>query len=303
MEIDINLKNSFEKWLKTLGYAESTVYASGNYVRDFFIWLLKQEIRETGQITKQVTSDYYNYLQTRQNKLYGGGLSGNYIVNNINALKRFSRYLQATGKANIVIKLKMGQSQAIGRQILSKAEVQALYRACTGSRFGIRDRAMLGIFYGCGLRRSEGLSLDVKDILLKEKMIFVRKGKNHKERYVPMTEVVKGDLENYICVAREKLLNQKNGRPEALFLNSGSKRLRNGGLYERMKRLTAKSGIQKSPGIHTLRHSIATHLLQAGLSLEEVKQFLGHASLETTQIYTHIVNDQQINGEQEEIPV
>jgi integrase/recombinase XerD len=93
MEINNLLKTSFEKWLKTLGYAQSTVYASGNYIRDFFIWLLENEIHELKQINGKVTHVYYKHLQTRKHKNRNGGLSNNYIISNINALKRFSKYL------------------------------------------------------------------------------------------------------------------------------------------------------------------------------------------------------------------
>ena len=293
MEINNLLKESFEKWLDTLGYAQSTVYASGNYIRDFFIWLLENKIYELNQINGKVTHDYYNYLQTRGHKNQNGGLSNNYIISNINALKRFSKYLQETGKANIEIKPSLKAEKSNTVTILTKAEITALYKACSNDYLGVRDKAMLSIFYGCGLRRSEGQALNASDILLKEKRVFVGKGKNYKERYVPMTEAVKEDLEHYIYTAREKLLSFKNIKQGALFLSKQSKRISGNGIIERLKKLTKEAGIQKDTGLHTLRHSIATHLLQSGMSLEEVKQFLGHSSLESTQIYTHIANDQK----------
>ena len=119
----------------------------------------------------------------------------------------------------------------------------------------------------------------------------MRKGKNYKERYVPMTEAVKDDLENYIYVAREKIRSFKNTKPEALFLSMQVKRLCGNALIRRIHKLAESAGIQKEIGLHTLRHSIATHLLQSGMTLEEVKQFLGHSSLESTQIYTHLANE------------
>lgn len=292
MEIDVGLVNSFVKWLKTLGYAESTVYASGNYIRDFFIWLLKQEIRETGQITAQTTNGYYNYLQTRKNKKQGGALATNTIISNINSLKRFGKYLQETGKGQLEINPVLKAEKANTKTILTKAEITALYKACDNDYLGIRDKAMLSIFYGCGLRRSEGQQLDVKDILIKEKRVFVRKGKNYRERYVPMTGAIKEDLENYINTARETIISFKQNNTEtALFVSMQGKRISGNGLMERLKKLMQSANIQKNAGLHTLRHSIATHLLQSGLELEEVKQFLGHASLESTQIYTHIANE------------
>jgi len=116
----------------------------------------------------------------------------------------------------------------------------------------------------------------------------VRKGKNYKERYVPMTEAIKADLENYIYQAREQLQSFKETKNEALFISLKGTRLCGNSLLDRLKKLVKEAKIQKEIGLHTLRHSIATHLLQSGLSLEEVSQFLGHSSLESTQIYTHL---------------
>lgn len=291
MDINEVLKINFEKWLQTLGYAQSTVYASTNYVNDFFFYLKTNEIETLEQLKPENVKSYLEYLQKRKNKRLGGGLATNTIISNMNSIKRFSKYLQESGKANIEIKPSLKAEKENTKTILTKTEISALYKVCDSDYLGIRDKAMLSIFYGCGLRRSEGQQLDIQDILLKEKRVFVRKGKNYKERYVPMTEAVKEDLENYINTAREKLSSFKNNNETALFLSMQSKRLSGNGLLERLKKLTKEAGIQKDTGLHTLRHSIATHLLQSGLELEEVKQFLGHASLESTQIYTHVSSE------------
>lgn len=291
MEITGVLNQDFKKWLNTLGYAESTVYASTNYVRDFFKWLDKTPINDLNQINKQVIKTYHEYLQKRRNKRQSGSLSNNYIISNINALKRFSKYLEQTGKASIEIDLGLQTEKTNTKIILTQAEIKALYKACSNDYLGIRDRAILSIFYGCGLRRSEGQALNVSDILLSGKRVFVRKGKNYRERYVPMAESIKEDLENYIYVSRQKILSFKNVKEEALFLSMQVKRISGNGIIERIHKLKQEAKIQKEIGLHTLRHSIATHLLQSGMTLEEVSQFLGHVSLESTQIYTHLANE------------
>ena len=294
MEINELLKTSFGKYLKTLGYAQSTVYDSVFYVKDFFFYLKTIEITSLEQIQTTTIEGYYSHLQTRNNKRQSGGLSQNYIVSNINALKRFSKYLQETEKPYFETNIKAQQDKETYKTILTKSEIQALYKACNNDTLGIRDKAILSIYYGCGLRRSEGQALDVNDILLKEKLVFVRKGKNYKERYVPITEAIKEDLEHYIYQAREKLLNEKNEKEQALFISFYGKRLGGTGIMERLHKLVRTAQLNtcaersRSIGLHTLRHSIATHLLQSGLALEEVRQFLGHASLESTQIYTHL---------------
>jgi integrase/recombinase XerD len=291
MEINVILSESFEKWLKTLEYAESTVYASVRYVNDFFFYLESSEITHLETIQPETLANYHKYLQNRKNKRFSYGLSDNYITSNLGAIKRFSRYLQETGKPFFEIPIKTRQDKETTKTILTQNEIKALYKACDNDILGIRDRAILSIYYGCGLRRSEGINLDIKDILLKEKRVYVRKGKNYKERYVPMTEAVREDLENYIYGAREKKRSFKNNNPEALFLSMQVKRLCGNALIRRIHKLAESAGIQKEIGLHTLRHSIATHLLQSGMTLEEVKQFLGHSSLESTQIYTHLANE------------
>jgi len=290
MEINVVLIESFEKWLKTLGYADSTVYASVRYVNDFFFYLKPSGITHPEAIQPETLTNYHKHLQERKNKRFSRGLSDNYITSNINAIKRFSRYLQETGKPFFEVAIKTKPDKGTAKTILTQNETKALYKSCDNDILGIRDRAILSIYYGCGLRRSEGINLDISDILLKEKRVYVRKGKNYKERYVPMTEAVKDDLGNYIYVAREKIRSFKNTKPEALFLSMQVKRLCGNALIRRIHKLAEIAGIQKEIGLHTLRHSIATHLLQSGMTLEEVKQFLGHSSLESTQIYTHLAN-------------
>ena len=291
MEINGVLVKGFERWLQTLGYAESTVLASVNYLRDFFFYLKENEINSLEQINNQILNNYHNYLQKRKNKRKPGSLSQNYIISNINALKRFSKYLQVTEKANLEIDIRPQSSQVQKQTILTRAEIGALYKACGNDILGIRDRAILGIYYGCGLRRSEGQALNLDDILLREKLVYVRKGKYYKERYVPMTETIREDFENYIYVSRSKILSFKNVRQEAFFLGMRVKRLGGNALINRIHKLTEAAKIDKETGLHTLRHSIASHLLQSGMTLEEVSQFLGHASLESTQIYTHLTNE------------
>jgi integrase/recombinase XerD len=292
MDINVILEGSFEKWLTTLGYAKSTVYGSPRYVRDFFFYLKTRKITELEAINPGVLEGYYKYLQKRRNKRHTGGLSDNYMNSNFNAIKRFSRYLQETGRPFFEVTVRTRPDKETPRIILTSEEIKALYKACGSDYLGVRDRAMLSIYYGCGLRRSEGISLDVKDVLLKERLVFVRSGKGYRERYVPMTGAVMDDLEEYICQAREHILSFKsNTKQEALFLSMRDKRLCGNQVIARLQKLAQAVGINKPVGLHTLRHSIATHLLQSGMTLEEVGRFLGHSSLESTQIYTHLANE------------
>ncbi len=286
MDINVILTEGFKKWLETLNYADSTVYGSVRYVDDFFFYLKKNKITSIEEIQSETINNYHKYLQTRKNKRQSGSLSQNYISSNINALKRFSRYLSVTGKAELEIDIKTRTEQQQNKIILNQEEIKALYKACENNPLGIRDRVILNIYYGCGMRRSEGISLDEKDVLLKQKLIYIRKGKGYRERYVPMTEQIKQDLETYLSETRPYLLNGK--KDKALLVSSRSRRMSGNTIMERLNKLLKKAAIEKQTGLHTLRHSIASHLLQSGMSLEDVSGFLGHQSLGSTQIYTHL---------------
>lgn len=290
MEINVILTESFEKWLKTLGYAENTVYLSGRYVNDFFFYLKSIGITNLEAIQPTAINGYYKHLQTRPQKKQTGGLSQNYIASNINAIKRFSRYLQVTGKGDLEITLQTQVNKETAKTILTQEEIKAMYQATDNTDIGHRDRAILSVYYGCGLRRSEGAALNVKDIMYKERLVFVRGGKGYKERHVPMTGRVKDDVSDYIFLVRDKVKRHNQSTEEALFLSERGKRLCGNAIINRIHHLANKAGITKAIGLHTLRHSIATHLLQSGMTLEEVKQFLGHSSLESTQIYTHLAH-------------
>ena len=291
MEINDLLPQSFERWLSTLGYAKSTVYLSVHYVNDFFFYLKSLGITSLEEIQMVTLRRYHTHLQTRPKKRRSGGLSNNYIASNINALKRFSCYLEQTGRATLEITLKTTTDKETIKTILTPKEIKSLYMACDHEFLGIRDKAILSIYYGCGLRRSEGLALDVKDVMIKEKLVFVRGGKGNKDRYVPMTEPVRETLETYLCQGRKILLKGLHTKEEAFFISYRAKRMDGNTITSRLQNLATKAGITKDVGLHILRHSIATHLLQSGLSLEEVSQFLGHSSLGSTQIYTHIAHE------------
>lgn len=291
------LEKGFENWLRTLNYAQSTVYSGPVYLRAFFYFLEQNKVTDLKEVSKAHIQAYIRYLSQRRNQRRGGGLSVNYLTSNINALKRFSRYLRETRKENLEIDISLPQEKETAKMILSKAEIHALYKACPTTDYrwkyamtGLRDRAMLGVYYGCGLRRSEGLALDVTDIDLNRGLVHVRKGKGGKERLVPVSESVKQDFKAWLTVRDEYV---KNPEEKAFLLNPKGNRIGGNALLVRLKRLKEAAGIDKDPGLHTLRHSISTHMLARGMSLENVSRFLGHDSLESTQIYTHLKEEHE----------
>ena len=289
------LHQNFINWLETLGYVSSTVYRQPRYVLEFLLWLESKDVTRAKQINKQHFFDFLDFFKQRPNKRLNGGLSSAHINKQINALNRLIEYLRLNKDIRFSIQLKQMEKEITRKPvILSKSEIQDLYNATDSSLIGIRDRAMLAVYYGCGLRKSEGLYLTVNDVLFDKKQLYVRKAKNRRQRYVPIPEKGLQDLENYIYSARPLLIDA-NSTNDRLFISKKGNSLHPESLKNRLDILRKKSGnirlIDTSFGLHSLRHSIATHLLQAGMKLENIALFLGHRSLDSTQIYTHIIHE------------
>jgi integrase/recombinase XerD len=251
------------------------------------------------QVKGKDAKAFITYVSERANQRRPGGLSNNHLNKYIQTLKLLSRYVRETGQGSFTLDMNMlrGEQPYLDgtRDILTQGEIKELYRACEFTPFtplALRDKAMLSIFYGCGLRRNEGVHLDMNDILFDKQLLYVRKGKHYKERYVPMSKKVMEDLSNYLGEGRPYILQGKDC--EAFFISDRqNKRMQGQSLIVRLKRLqklTANPTLKAKPiGLHTLRHSIATHLLQSGMKLQDIATFLGHSTLDSTQIYTHIV--------------
>ncbi len=170
--------------------------------------------------------------------------------------------------------------------VLTVREIEALLAAPSPDEpLGWRDRAMLELGYGAGLRVSELCSLGVNDLLLSEGLVRVF-GKGGKERLVPIGRKIVGPVSVYLNSIRPALRRGK--AQDRVLLNARGTPLSRVGAWGIIKRLTKRAGITKRVTPHTLRHSFATHLLEGGADLRAVQEMLGHADLSTTQIYTHV---------------
>ena len=170
---------SFKSWLQTLNY-KSSLKTSPSYIKEFLEWTEKQNINEISEITKVTVKEYFKYLETRKNKRFTGGLSSNSLRSQLTALKQFAKYLQNTQNEILEIEISLPVPKS-EREILTKLEIEILYKTCVDNILGYRDKAMLAVYYGCGLRRNEGFNLNLEDILFERKVIYVRKGKNNRE--------------------------------------------------------------------------------------------------------------------------
>lgn len=299
---------SFKEWLDILGYAETTVYSMPNYIRELLHYLESQGKTQVSQMENKDIQAYYRQLKQRSNTREGGGLSNSYLNKHLQALQKFSDYLRQTGRLQLPkLYIPTEEDGQEIKDILSQEEIKQLYKSTAlypeateriapwmYEALALRDKAMLAIFYGCGLRRNEAVHLDISDIQAEKQYIYVKKGKNYKERLVPINNTGISHLQNYLYESRPRFL--KNEKEEAFFISQRGKRINGQSLLLRLKILIARTENtelqQKEIGLHTLRHSIATHLLQNGMKLESIAKFLGHSSLESTQIYTHLLEQE-----------
>jgi integrase/recombinase XerD len=284
------LLKAYSEWLEALNYEKGNSTCGVKRMEDFINWLREKEITNLEQISKTHIENYFEELSHKINPRTGTALGIHSMKGYSRELKRFSRYLRETGQGNLGISIKMEAPKLLQIKdlIFSPEEMKKLYESCEDTFLGIRDRAMLSVYYGCGLRRTEGVMLEISDVQFSRGMLHVRKGKNYKERYVPMTGRVVSDLMEYSMLSRPGLLKGSGNR---FFISMQGATLEAQSMNNSFNSLKAKAGIEKTGSVHSLRHSIATHLLQRGMSLEQIARFLGHSCLESTQIYTHIVND------------
>ena len=290
---------NYKEWLDILGFAESSVYTFPNYLQEFFYYLEQHHINNIDYINREIVKRYYKYLQERPNEKRGGGLCKSYLNSHQQALKKFKEYLQKHNAKNIPLHLKPERIDRLEIiNILTQEEIKELFKATEYSsedeRVQLRDKAMLVLLYSCGLRRNEAVTMNIKDILFDKELILVRKGKNYKERFVPINKHSSRILEEYIYDYRTEFYSYKE--TESLFINYRGNRLQGKSFANRLEAIIKatenKSLRQRNITLHSLRHSIATHLLEQGANIEHISTFLGHASLESTQIYTHLVPEE-----------
>ena len=286
----ITIKNQikdFKNYLTQLGYGQTTCKMLPACVEDF----LNHTDKEPEEIRAKEIESFYEWLQHRPNKQKQGALSEQYINHHIYALRVFFNWQETTHRISYnpmsVMQFKKPQSKP--RQPFTQDQIRKLFNACSSAK----ERAVLHLFYSCGLRRTEAVKLNTRDLHFKTQMLYVREGKGAKRRAVPMSAKVSRELEAYYLEERIQQPNIRNH--EAFILDKRGRRASGDTCNRIVKELLSSAGIEKEISLHHLRHSIATHLLEGGLTIESVRDFLGHTFLESTQIYAK-VNQGQLNN-------
>jgi integrase/recombinase XerD len=263
----------------------NTVASYKNDLYSFSSFLKDKNIDDPSIITTENISAFFKLLKEL-------GLSGTSSARYFSSLKGFFLFLL---KNKYIIKNPIEKISApkLSKKlpaVLDVAEVEKiLSQPKTTDKLGLRDKAILELFYACGTRVSELIHLKVNDLFLSDEVIRVF-GKGSKERLIPIGSSAINWIDEYLKLSRP-LLMKKSKSENYLFLNSRSSKLSRMGIWKIIDRYVKEAGIEKEVHPHTFRHSFATHLLEGGADLRAVQEMLGHADISTTQIYTHIDRD------------
>ncbi len=265
--------------------SENTVKS---YVSDLanYLYYLENKLKLTD--AKEITTDHIKNYLAYLKKL---GYSSTSASRSLSAIKSFHKFLflEKYTKTNPTTNLQSPKLDKKLPTVLSVEEVMRLLDSLDASTpYNQRNQAMIELVYATGLRVSELVNLKINDLHLTNKMIST-KGKGDKERLVPVNDYAAKILRNYLVEARPKLAVPSKDQGY-VFLNNHGTALSRQSFFLILKDLCKKADITKEVSPHTLRHSFATHLLEAGVDLRIIQEMLGHEDISTTQIYTHISN-------------
>lgn len=274
LEMDLNYsKNTIDTYLNALNH-------------------LNDEIEK--DILKLTSKDIENFIS-------GLELESSSISNYLSAYKTFYNYYIKIGQINInpIDKVDTPKLSKHLPTYLTVEEVDKLLDIEIKDAFSARNKSLLELLYATGLRISELINLEFKNIDLNDCIVRIM-GKGSKERIVPINDLAIKYLKIYVKDYRHKLV--KTEQNNYVYLNNHGKKMTRQGVFKMIKKRTLETGIKKDVSPHTLRHSIATHMLENGADLRIIQEFLGHESIGTTQIYTHLTNQKLKNDYMEYFP-
>lgn len=289
-------QQDFIVYLETLGYSWHSVRHAKRSINYFVNFHKQKNINSINAVSAMSIHEFFNYIKQKPNDKLGGGISTAYFNKLLGDIKLFQKYLQVRHRIYITVQEKRLKTVEKQIETLSLAAIKSLYAACENTAKGYRDKAILSLYYGAGLRRSEGENLNVQDVNLDARTIHIKQSKNRKERLVPIPIKVMQDLKAYVLEARPVL---KTTKSRAFLVNDAGRPMVGLVANRKLQRLAELSQNEelfiKTVTLHILRHSYATHLLQGGMSIEKISRLLGHSSLVSTQVYTHIIKN-KTNG-------
>lgn len=288
----------YKSYLTTLGFASTTVYDFTKFVNHFFNYITAYcGVFSIDHLKEEHVQCYFKHLQQAIGKRTKKAFSTSHLNRQFLAIDKLLLFLEVLEFENTPLPTAYQLPRESVKEIavLSISEINELYKAIgftfdslNYSKQLVRQKTLtliLNLCYGCGLRRSEALSVRLTDIDYENKYLFVGQGKNYKDRYVPLNGNLVSFFQEYSYHHRREIIAKPN-RVGYLY-PFGATAIKQG--FELIvNQIENQTLLEKKPTLHTLRHSIATHLLHNGMEIEQISQFLGHSSLRSTQIYTHI---------------
>ena len=261
-----------------LNYSDNTIKSYDNDISKF------TEFYENKDLLKLGVRDIEKYINTLNE------LSPATVSHNISSLRTFYNYYMKLDKIayNPCDSIKQPRLGTHLPTYLTVDEINTLLDIKIETPFDARNKAILEVMYATGLRISETINLEFKNIDTEECIVRVM-GKGSKERIVPINDYALDALNNYLTNYRPLLV--KNNYNNYIFLNNHGGMLTRQGVFKMIKQECLKKGINKTISPHTIRHTFATHLLENGADLRVIQELLGHSDIGTTQIYTHITNE------------
>jgi integrase/recombinase XerD len=284
------LRDKYRDYLSVLNYAKKTVISHVFYLNRFFAWLRGVGINEIGGVTRDIVRDYQTHLFEEINAHTGRPNAVTYQNMSLQAVKSFFRFLVENDylvgdPAKSVPYAKA--PQRLPRSILTQSEAKkVLHAPDTKTVLGYRDRTILEVLYSTGIRKEELNNLLLTDIDYNDGIIRINQGKGKKDRVVPMGKIACRYLENYVKGVRPSLI--KDPYNNHLFLSLRGNRLSKNMVWEIVKSYTKKAKIKKTISPHSFRHTCATLMLRNKANIRHIQELLGHASLDSTQVYASV---------------
>ena len=279
------------RYLAVRQMSSSTVKSYRNALETFDSFLVGQGIRDYREVTEETAGAYVLHIRSATYGSKNRPYSYTAIRKKIGCIRTLFRLLV---KEELIFSDPFGRieyakkPQALPRRVLSKEEISRLFSLPNLDTYvGYRDRTVLELLYGTGMRLGELVKLDIEDIDFGERLIFIRQGKGKKDRIVPCTRSALAYVQEYLKAVRPALCFMDTGT-RALFLTLRGVRLTATAFRSVFRILIRKAGITGRVSPHCLRHTFATHLLECGASVRYIQEILGHEQLSTTAVYTRV---------------
>lgn len=282
MKIEVAIEDFINYCIFEKGLSDKTKESYSYDLKMYITFLQKRKKENVKEITEEDITEFLKYRSNIQE-------ATSTIAHNLTVIKNFHAYLLKIGVVvqDVSINISRPKLKKSIPRSLSMEDIDKLLDIQLDTVFDYRNKAMIELMYGAGLRVSELISLDLHSIDFVNCLIRIT-GKGSKERMVPIGEYSIYYLKLYL-EKRDSML--KKEACNALFLNNHGKRMTRQGFFKNLKQILKKQGLREDIHPHTLRHSFATHLLSRGADLRSIQELLGHSDISTTKIYTHVSDE------------